>query len=458
MPQPTWLKTLGQEIRTDGERGVPGWYLESANEGRDTKLRHKVSREGGERMPAVRLGIPCEEEHRGRIREAAFQVMNQATAVTDQEEVRAPIKVKEAKQRAEAAIAVSVDGKGLGVAMERYLKRYKDHSKTNRDGISKNISNLLSTLDGPNPPTNGPDLIRTYFNQFCSHLPTGSAGRNRYLRDVSNFLKACVTEFHVDPYWGPMDFEELSGLIGTPDGRVLTEDSTVPLKGEQLKSLLDQMEADGEHQLRLAVGLVALLGLRPSELCRLRMVNDVLKIGPVKRNKQAMKLSAWEFRKKYERTGVPLDIPGREGLGDQLIAQWRSGLVGFPKLLQTAVDKASGDELVGRELKNVGDCFGRLLSGGTYRNPYAPWAALRASIPGLVPYSLRHGFAWRAHMEYGTPMSERACAALMGHTTKTHRQHYGSWIDDQGLFDEVARVTGRRVAADPLRDKADTPA
>ena len=68
---------------------------------------------------------------------------------------------------------------------------------------------------------------------------------------------------------------------------------TPPLKPEQLAALLDQLEADGKSELRLAVGLVwfglvGLFGLRPAELAALRVEdkdgNLKLRVGQVKRN------------------------------------------------------------------------------------------------------------------------------------------------------------------------------
>jgi len=46
---------------------------------------------------------------------------------------------------------------------------------------------------------------------------------------------------------------------------------------------------------------------------------------------------------------------------------------------------------------------------------------------GITPYGFRHGFALRAHLNYG--LAPRITAALMGHSVDTHIKVYGSWTD-----------------------------
>ena len=64
------------------------------------------------------------------------------------------------------------------------------------------------------------------------------------------------------------------------------------------------------------------------------------------------------------------------------------------------------------------------------RQTNATWQSLKASNPELTPYSLRHGYAWRAAKYYPQPLPLRDTAKLMGHDLKTHIRHYGQWTDD----------------------------
>ena len=56
---------------------------------------------------------------------------------------------------------------------------------------------------------------------------------------------------------------------------------------------------------------------------------------------------------------------------------------------------------------------------------------------GKTAYSFRHGFALRAHQQYG--LSVRIAAALMGHSTDTHTRSYGTWTDE----DEIDKALER---------------
>ena len=56
--------------------------------------------------------------------------------------------------------------------------------------------------------------------------------------------------------------------------------------------------------------------------------------------------------------------------------QYESGLIQLPPIIRNAKD-----------YKECGDTFRQYLD----RHPY--WISLKAEVEGLVPYSLRHGYA-----------------------------------------------------------------
>jgi integrase len=62
--------------------------------------------------------------------------------------------------------------------------------------------------------------------------------------------------------------------------------------------------------------------------------------------------------------------------------------------------------------------------------------------PGLTPYSLRHGYAWRGHKAYSRSIPVRDLAYMMGHNPATRHRHYGKWTDEAGLGKAVARSVG----------------
>jgi integrase len=109
------------------------------------------------------------------------------------------------------------------------------------------------------------------------------------------------------------------------------------------------------------------------------------------------------------------------------VALLSSGLVKMPTAIRTQAGAGS--------YKGVGDAFRQLLD----RFPF--WRSMVAATPGLTPYSLRHGYAWRGHKVYDRSIPVRDLAALMGHNPATHHRHYGKWTDEAGLEEAVARAT-----------------
>ena len=143
-----------------------------------------------------------------------------------------------------------------------------------------------------------------------------------------------------------------------------------------------------------------------------------------KRNK------ATRGKKARNRLVLPFDVPGREGEGERLVMLWRTGTVRFPQAVLNAIYQVEN-----KGFKPVGDAIRQLL------DRYRPWQNLKAQHPGLRPYSLRHGAAYRMHKSYDRPLSIRDAAALLGHTPQEHHASYGAWVDEDGLLDAHKRIT-----------------
>ena len=139
----------------------------------------------------------------------------------------------------------------------------------------------------------------------------------------------------------------------------------------------------------------------------MRVTDGKLKIGNVKRNRATAK------GPKPDRVAYPLEIPELAGVSAQALAQLSSGLVKLPIGILNAQD-----------FKTCGHTFRQYLNLHTY------WAALVKANPGLFPYSLRHGYAYRGALA-GIPL--RQLAASMGHDVRTHMKHYDQRTDEAGL-------------------------
>jgi len=295
-------------------------------------------------------------------------------------------------------------------------------SSTMRD-LRTRVERTLEALRSRPCPREGGTLMRRYAERFFEGCPPGGVGRKRNLLDVARFLTFAVDECGAPTRYYPPSKTKIQELIGSAT-TTTSEHLTPPIKPEDLAALLDQLEADGAHELRLAVGLVGLYGLRPAELAVLEVREGKGYVGHVKRNSSSMGAKA-----KPPRLVMAIDIAGREGEAERLLQLYASGLVKLPRSLRNQIAKV---EEKGR-FQDVGADFGQKLER------YGPWRALVARNPGLTPYSLRHGYAWRAHCCSANAMHPRIAAALMGHNVATHLKHYGSWTDEASLEAAVER-------------------
>ena len=100
-------------------------------------------------------------------------------------------------------------------------------------------------------------------------------------------------------------------------------------------------------------------------------------------------------------------------------------------LVQAAIVNAKGCEA-------AGNAFAMCLTRHNY------WNSLKANTEGLVPYSLRHGYAWQAvkYEHYNKAVPLRDLCDLMGHQSRSHFKHYGAWSSDKDKKDSVRRVVG----------------
>ena len=412
LPKPTtWDQILRRQVKLEHGRG---WSL-SQQSGK-AKLTRRYP--DGTRS-SVTLGIPWAANSESAINAAIARIR-------DLMEERG-LGLAEAHAMTDLADSNKDSENGLNwpQVAEQFLESRADRRASTLGDLRHRVSNILLTMQAKPRPRDGRSLMRAYAAQHFAKCPPGGKGRKAHLGNVAALLDFAVTRCGADGCWRPLANEELRELIGASQ-RPAGDDLTRPIKPEQLAALLDALEADGKPELHLAVGLVGLFGLRPAELAVLRVDDEGrLRVGEVKRNRWAMR------RAKSERLAVGIDIPGRDGEGRRILQLYASGLVKLPLRILTTIERG--------EFKPVGEAFRKLLE----RYPF--WQSLATANPGLTPYSLRHGYAWRGHKAYERSLSVRDLAALMGHTPAVHLQHYGKWTDEAGLIDAVERLT-----TDPL--------
>ena len=106
----------------------------------------------------------------------------------------------------------------------------------------------------------------------------------------------------------------MQDLIGL---REEVSEETVPIKPEQLSGLLNSLSEKPE--LRLAIALVGLYGLRPAELMALKVKVGKLFVGQAKRNKATTP--------KKDRLTLPLGFNNLPGEGERVLKIYESGMV-----------------------------------------------------------------------------------------------------------------------------------
>ena len=139
-------------------------------------------------------------------------------------------------------------------AHDQFLLSVAGLKETTLYDLRIKVARVLEVLQQRPAPKDAAELMRAYSQQFLADLPSGSEGRKSNLQTVSRFLKFAVDDCDAPKKWQPITAEKRQALVGPADGR--DAKLTPPVKPEQLESLLDALEADGRHDLRLAVGLV----------------------------------------------------------------------------------------------------------------------------------------------------------------------------------------------------------
>ena len=403
----TWKDILRQQIKN--EHGF-GWNVSEQSE--KTKV---VRRYEDDSRSSVMLPIEWKASNAREIADSVARLKE----IMDDQNVGLSEAFKLIDFELEEDLRNTINWKNIA---KNFKESRKDRRETTKRDLNKRIENALISLQTTPKPKDGKSLFRSYAEQHFDKCPAGGQGRKRHFGDVAAFLRFAVERGGAPNRWMPMEGDELQELIGASDDS--GESLTPPVKPEQLAALLDSLEADGKTELWLAVGLVGLFGLRPSELKVLRIEEDKLYVGSVKRNKSSL------GKKKKDRLVFPLDIPKREGEGKRMLDLYISGLVKLPTQIENA-----------DTFKKCGDAFRQ------YLDRYKPWVALTKQVKGLTPYSLRHGYAWRGHKSYNRSIPIRDLSALMGHDPNTHYKHYAKWIDEEGLSEAVSLAVHGKVAA-----------
>ena len=224
-----------------------------------------------------------------------------------------------------------------------------------KNGQKTRFNNFLTLMNSADAPKDSRQVVRSYAKKFFGNCAPGGDGRRRHMKACQIVLERAVNHFAANDCWRASDgdFAELiEELVGMPQ-QSLAENKTRPVKDAELSCLLDALR-DENPALYLAVGLVALYGLRPAELAVIEPddFGDLTAWNnTVKRNKKTMGQPAYRRRVDY------LDVPGREGEAVKLWNSYTSGLMKLPPSLANAIARAKKTH----QYKQVGDDLRQLL-------------------------------------------------------------------------------------------------
>ena len=395
-----WIK----DVRSSVKRAYgSGWVIEEQS-GKVKILRRMPDG----RRPAFITNLPFAP--------SSFSVLVElfAKGVKNMEELDKPF--KEAFQLATISKPVSNNGK---INWDEIAFKYKKSRVPNKISESNWQNNERSRIERAceilnadrNGVFSGKECMERYSILHIEKLTVGGTGRKRNLLDVARFLDYAVDKCGADPTWEPLRGDDLTDLIGK---RTASVKPKTPLKPDELFNLIDSLFR--KPQLKLAVSLVGLYGLRPHELQTLEIVDDRFYVTSKKRNKYNT-----EFK---TRIILALDLEALPNEGSKVMNQFKSKLIKLPVSIVSA-----------KTPKIAGDNFRQMLE----RHPY--WQSLANKIDDLTPYSLRHGYAWRGAKYYSRSIPQRDLAALMGHDPNTHNKYYGSYTDETNLIETVERIT-----------------
>lgn len=252
---------------------------------------------------------------------------------------------------------------------------------------------LQAAMHRRRPPADSRELLEAVTDRWA--LRPGARGRQIQVQQTAALLRWAVDSGRLQSEWAPP--LELAPYVGRKRS---TPAPTTPMETEHIRAMAAAIPDD---RWRLAFMLTAAYGLRPEELQHLQHRGDHLhcsyrKVASRGRTApRALRLlpcdgwaAEWDLLNRYRPDGLPPLRPG-EGANGLLVDLNRRPLW--------------------RELRSLYSEKGEKL----------------------VPYSLRHAYAHRAHVELG--LAPKIAAALMGHSVQMHLASYSRWIGDEVVVD-----------------------
>jgi integrase len=397
---PTWIRELRSLIKR--EHGL-GWSLSEQSDA--VKLTRRFA--DGARS-SVQLDLPWNSS-------SATAVLTQLQAIRSRME-EAGLGLAEAA--ASLGAETTTTGAGPALDWDQLVRAFKKHKTVDTGDVKTStwkemyapvMVQVIAAAAARPAPRSGQALL-TALRDTHGGEP-GSQGRRQRILYAAQLLRFAVERLGVAPSWAPPS--DLSPLVGKK--REPKRNST-PITDDQIKVLLEGIP---DPRWCLLVQLLVCFGLRPVEAryCRPSKDRTQLEVAYCKRTSRGST---------KPRAVFGMDPVGLEGLSDQVLAYLAAGRPLLPPL-------GSSDGVTANALT-------------IYLNRRPAWQQLKADAATtgerLTAYSLRHGYALRAHEVYR--LSPRVTAALMGHSLLTHTACYGQWTDQRTIEQAIAQSRQQR--------------
>jgi integrase len=239
----------------------------------------------------------------------------------------------------------------------------------------------------------------------------GCRSREQRVRNLSAFLRYCVTKKNYPSDWFPPD--DLSEYIGRPSKKAkLAKNKKASIEDQEFINLINSLPTDTGQPHHIiaarkwvnAMKLCAVFGLRPIELRHL----------VYKKRKDEL----WCMYEKRSGQGVtkarilePLYLTDDEGNVhyEEVVRLYKANLLELPYQCLPTAESVAG----------VGDQMGKWLKDK------AGWKSLKALMAkrgeSLGCYSFRHSYSLRGHQ---LGIDAGSVADAMGHTLRTHLESY----------------------------------
>ena len=253
----------------------------------------------------------------------------------------------------------------------------------------------------------------------------GSRTREITVQHIASFLRYAVSKesgYLLDSeIWTPPAKANLKDFKGKKSRQLQekTGKPTPPIEDDEILELLASLDSPTPEQKKhrveerakewsYAIKLMSTYGLRPIEVLHLQ----------VRRNG---KDTVWCTYAKKSGGGI-----GEERRLFPLHPQWEKDW-DLIKLIKNNAPLPRMKQGAGESFKN-------------YLRFNSVWKRLRDE-KGVIPYSFRHSYAKRGHLEYR--FHERELAPMMGHSIQSHKQ-YSRWYSEELLEDSFERAVKSR--------------